>query len=83
MLTSIEVKCLAKDLPEFIEVDLSSLELNDSVHLSDLKVPAGVEIVELAHGSEHDLSVASIHSARGGAAEEITGEAAPGEAEAE
>jgi large subunit ribosomal protein L25 len=83
LMSSIEVRCLAKDLPEFIEVDLSSLELNESVHLSDLKVPAGVEIAELAQGSEHDLPVASIHSTRGGAVGEIAEEAAPGEAEAE
>jgi large subunit ribosomal protein L25 len=83
LMSSIEVKCLAKDLPEFIDVDLSSLELNESVHLSDLKVPAGVEIVELAHGPEHDLPIASIHATRGGAVEEVAEEAAPGEAEAE
>jgi len=65
LMTSIDIRCLPKDLPEFIEVDLTNLELNQSIHLSDLQLPAGVEIVELSHGAEHDLPVASIHG-RGG-----------------
>jgi len=80
-LTEVEVSCLPKDLPEFIEVDLSKLDLNEPVHLSELKLPAGVEIVELAHG--HDLPVVSIHVPRAAkepeAAPEEAGEEAPGE----
>jgi large subunit ribosomal protein L25 len=41
MRTEIEVSCLPKDLPEFIEVDLSGLSLNESIHLSQLKIPGG------------------------------------------
>lgn len=80
LMTSIDVRCLPRDLPEFIEVDLSALELNESVHLSDLKLPSGLEIVELSHGSDHDLPVASIHG-RGGPAAEAgeEGEAEGGE----
>lgn len=70
LMASIDIACLPKDLPEFIEVDLSELELGHSVHLSDLKVAAGVEIVELSHGAEHDLPVASIHGRGGSAVEE-------------
>ena len=51
------VECLPKDLPEFIEVDLSSLAVGQIVHLSDLKLPAGVTIPELKLGKEHDLAV--------------------------
>ena len=56
-----EVSCLPKDLPEFIEVDISGLSLNESIHLSQLKVPAGVVLVELA---KEDAAVVAIHSPR-------------------
>ncbi len=63
-LVEVEVVCLPKDLPEFIEVDLASVDLGGSVHLSDLNLPQGVEIVALIHGAEHDLPVAAIHPTR-------------------
>ena len=63
-LVEVEVVCLPRDLPEFIEVDMALVELGGSVHLSDLKLPSGVELVELIHGAEHDLPVAAIHAAR-------------------
>ena len=62
VLNEIEVTCLPKDLPEFIEVDLSALEIGDIVHLSDLKAPKGVEFVALAHGD--DKAVANVHAPR-------------------
>jgi large subunit ribosomal protein L25 len=61
MRTEAEVSCLPKDLPEFIEVDISGLSLNESIHLSQLKVPAGVVLVELA---KEDAAVVAIHSPR-------------------
>ncbi|KTT49496.1 50S ribosomal protein L25 [Pseudomonas oryzihabitans] len=61
-INEVEVSCVPKDLPEFIEVDMAKVELDQTVHLSDLKLPAGVELVSLAHGS--DLPVASIHLPR-------------------
>ena len=64
MITEIEVQCLPADLPEFIEADLSALELNGIYHLTDFKLPKGVEIVELTHGESHDQAVASIHVTR-------------------
>lgn len=67
-LTEVEVSCLPKDLPEFIEVDLSGMELGQILHLSELKLPKGVELVALAHGS--DLPVATAQAARTGGAEE-------------
>jgi large subunit ribosomal protein L25 len=63
-LVEVEVVCLPQDLPEFIEVDLALVEIGGSVHLSDLKLPEGVEIVALTHGPEHDLPVAAIHASR-------------------
>jgi large subunit ribosomal protein L25 len=56
-----EVTCLPKDLPEFIEVDISGLSLNESIHLSQLKVPAGVTLVDLV---KDDAAVVAIHSPR-------------------
>jgi large subunit ribosomal protein L25 len=61
MRTEVEVSCLPKDLPEFIEVDISGLSLNESIHLSQLKVPAGVQLLELA---KEDAAVVAIHSPR-------------------
>ena len=46
-LNEVDVSCLPKDLPEFIEVDLANLAVGDIVHLSDLKLPKGVELPEL------------------------------------
>jgi large subunit ribosomal protein L25 len=62
ILNDVEVACLPDDLPENIEVDLSDLQLNQILHLSDLKLPAGVEIIALAHGD--DKPVVSIHIPR-------------------
>ncbi len=75
MRTEVEVSCLPKDLPEFIEVDLSKLGLNESIHLSQLKVPEGVELLALA---KEDSAVVAIHSPR---AEEPDAAAAAGAAD--
>ncbi len=63
-IVEIEISCLPKDLPEFIDVDVADLKLNDSLHLSDIKVAEGVTIVELAHGEDHDHVVVSVHAKR-------------------
>ncbi|SHM55067.1 50S ribosomal protein L25/general stress protein Ctc [Phytopseudomonas punonensis] len=68
----VEVSCLPKDLPEFIEVDMANVEVDQTVHLSDIKLPKGVELVALAHGS--DLPVASIHLPRVRVEEDSEGE---------
>ena len=64
--TEIPVECLPKDLPEYLELDVSPLHLNQSLHLSDVKLPAGVVAVELAGGK--NPSVAAVHAMR---AEEV------------
>ncbi|WOX04892.1 50S ribosomal protein L25/general stress protein Ctc [Microbulbifer pacificus] len=64
-LTELEVSAPAAKLPEFIEVDLANLELDGNIHISDIKLPAGVESVDLSHGADHDLLVASVHKPRG------------------
>src|SRR5580693_2980074 len=61
MRNEVEVSCLPKDLPEFIEVDMSGLSLNESIHLSQLQVPPGVQLLDLA---KEDAAVAAIHSPR-------------------
>lgn len=65
-MVDVEVSCLPSALPEFIEVDMANLDVGESLHLSDLVLPNGVEVVALAQGAEHDLSVVSIMSAKGG-----------------
>ena len=80
-MTEVEVNCLPKDLPEFIEVDMAGVDLNQIVHLSDLKLPKGVSIPFLAQGPDHDLPVANVHAARVAAADDAP--AAEGEESAE
>jgi large subunit ribosomal protein L25 len=62
--TDVEVSCLPAYLPEFIEVDLAHLDVGQSIHLSELKLPANVQIVELTHGADHDLAVVSMQAAK-------------------
>lgn len=66
LLNDVEVSCLPKDLPEYLEIDMAKMEMNDMKRLSDIPVPAGVELVDLAHG--RDEAVVSIHHPR---AEEV------------
>ncbi len=50
--TEVEISCLPKDLPESLDLDLADLDVGDSVSLSDITLPAGLEIVALAHGED-------------------------------
>ncbi|HRH12791.1 MAG TPA: 50S ribosomal protein L25/general stress protein Ctc [Azonexus sp.] len=77
VLTEVDVQCLPKDLPEFIEVDVGALEVGESIHLSDLKLPKGVK---LTHEDDDALVVGIV--AKGGGEEGEEGEAAEGEAAA-
>lgn len=61
---SVEVSCLPKNLPEYLEIDLSDLELDQVRHLSDIKLPEGVELVELSYGEDHDQAIVTIHKGR-------------------
>jgi large subunit ribosomal protein L25 len=70
-MTEVEVLCLAGDLPEFIEVDLGALNVGESIHLSQLKLPKGVK---LAHHTSDDVVVGVV--GKGGAGEAAEGEAA-------
>ena len=60
-IADVEISCLPKDLPEFIELDLSKMEMNESKHLSDLPLPAGVTIPSIAKGN---AVVVTVHPPR-------------------
>ena len=60
LLIEVEVGCLPKDLPEYIEVDMASLDVGDSVHLSELVLPEGAHIMALAHNPDNDQPVVSV-----------------------
>ncbi|MCG8368983.1 MAG: 50S ribosomal protein L25/general stress protein Ctc [Proteobacteria bacterium] len=61
MITEVEVVCLPKDLPEYLDIDVSELELDEMLKLSDIELPDGVTIPALAQGEEADRPVVSIH----------------------
>jgi large subunit ribosomal protein L25 len=69
-ISDVLVICEAGKLPEFIEVDLADAEVGTMLHLSDLVLPEGVEILELTHGSDHDAAVVSIDIPKGVATDE-------------
>lgn len=79
--TEIEIACLPKDLPEFIEVDVADLKVGDSLHLSDVKLPAGVSSVELAKGADHDGAVVTVDTPKISAADEDDADEAEADAE--
>jgi large subunit ribosomal protein L25 len=90
VMTDVEVSCLPADLPEYLEVDIGALELGDSLHLSQVNLPEGVESTQLTRGD--DSVVVSVQVPRvvveteeeeaEGAAEEAAGEEAEAEAPA-
>ncbi len=86
LVNDVEVSCLPKDLPEYFEVDIEQLGLNEMLHLSDIRLPEGVEIPELAQGPEQDRAIVSIQHIKVAPVEEeveeVDGEAAEGEAPA-
>ena len=54
VITDLDISCLPKDLPEFVEVDLAAIEVGNSIHLSDLKLPEGVTVI-----SQENLTIAT------------------------
>ena len=77
IVTEADIACLPKDLPQYIEVDLADLELGHSIHLSEIKLPEGIELTALTHGN--DAAVTSIIKPK---VKEESVEAAPAETEA-
>ncbi len=76
-LIEVALDVLPRHLPEFIEVDVSGLNVGESLHLTDLPLPETGSLVELGRGEGHDLPVVTIHARRGGGEAE-EGEAAEG-----
>ncbi len=68
--TEVEVVCLPKYLPEYLEIDIAMLELDQILNMSDITLPDGVEIPELALGPEHDHPIVSIHVIKAAPVEE-------------
>ena len=93
LMTDVEISCLPKDLPEYIEVDVSALDLDQSIHLSEITLPEGVTLTALSHGQEehleegehssYDQAVVNIHTPRVVAEVEDDVEAAEGDDAAE
>jgi large subunit ribosomal protein L25 len=77
VLTELDVSCLPKDLPEFISIDVGELAAGNTIHLSNLQLPEGVEIPALMKGE--DLPVATIAIPRAVAAEEAAAGVAAGD----
>lgn len=78
-INELEISCLPANLPEFIEVDVVNLEVGQTLHISDITLPKGVESVALNHGSDHDHPIAAIQKARGAAEDENSEEESEGD----
>jgi len=64
LITELDIICLPGDLPEFLSVDVSELHIGDSIHLSEVTLPDGVECTALAHGGD-DQAVVTVVAVRG------------------
>lgn len=69
-LADVEISCLPGQLPEFINVDVNTVALGQTLHLSDIVLPEVVTLVELAKGADHDQAVVSVKAPKGGAADD-------------
>jgi large subunit ribosomal protein L25 len=63
-ISEIEIRCLPANLPKYIEIDTSAMNVNDIIHLSDIKLPQGVKIPILQQGEEYDQPVVTLHMPR-------------------
>ena len=64
LINDVEISCLASNLPEQLEIDVLELDIGDTVSLSEIKLPEGVEITLLAQAEDRDQAVVSITEAR-------------------
>ncbi len=69
-IVDVEISCLPKHLPEFIDIDITPLDQGDSIHLSEITLPEGVELTALAAEGAEDKIVVSVHAGHGGAMED-------------
>lgn len=70
-LTEVAISCLPRNLPEYLELDLSNLSVGDTIHLSQVKLPEGVEVPELKLGADHDVAVVVARFVREEVEEEV------------
>jgi large subunit ribosomal protein L25 len=84
-MVDVEVSCLPANLPEFIEVDMTNVELGQTLHLTDIVMPEGVTLLELNKGEDHDQAVVTVKLAKGpsGGADDEDGNDAAAEGEEE
>ena len=78
LMTELEIKCLPANLPEYIEVDISTLQLDHALHLSDIKLPNGVELAHAIVDARHNYPVVAIQKPR--AEEEVAATAVAADA---
>ncbi len=78
LMIEVEVSCLPRDLPEFIEVDIADLGINESLHLSEIKLPEGVELLQTAQEGG-DTAVVNVHYPQGAGRDEVEEEGETGE----
>jgi len=64
LLTELEISCLPKDLPEYIEVDVGQMQLDDMLHIRDLTLPEGVEVPGFKPNTDSDLPIVHVHVLR-------------------
>jgi len=85
----LEVSCLPDQLPEYIEVDISTLNMHDAIHLSEIHLPEGVALAHPIADEEHDYQVVSVHEPREeepekiATTEEVAGASTEGESSTE
>ncbi len=81
--TDMEVQCLPGDIPDYIEVDMTDVELGQIVHLSDVTLPEGVVSTALALGEDHDLAIAAVIAPKGSKSDDEAEEVAAEEGDNE
>ncbi|MEM7542060.1 MAG: 50S ribosomal protein L25/general stress protein Ctc [Pseudomonadota bacterium] len=64
LMSDIEITCLPKDLPEYLEIDLADLEVGSTFHIGEIEPPEGVQLTALMHGGDPQLPVVAVQTAR-------------------
>lgn len=82
-MSDLEISCLPANLPQYLEVDMAEVELDVTLHISDIKLPEGVESVALSHGDEHNQPIASVHMPKVIVEEDLDGPVDAGDDSAE
>jgi large subunit ribosomal protein L25 len=82
-MTELDIMCLPADLPEYLEVDMAEVEIGQTLHISDIKLPKGVESVALSHGEDHDLPIAAVNKSKAKDEDEADADAPAADTEAD